>query len=295
MKPIVSIITINFNGLHDTCAMIESLKQHETYPYEVIVVDNGSKQDEASIIAERYPTVKVVRNENTGFAGGNNVGLRLAEGEYIFFLNNDTEIKEPVLEKLVTPLKMNEKCGGVSPMIRYFHAPDTLQYAGFTELTNITLRNSCIGFGESHKLHTQAHPTASLHGAAMMVPMRVIEKVGTMTEVYFLFYEELDWSEQIKRGGYELWYEPSVSIYHKEGQTARKGSAMREFYLSRARVLFARRNRFGFKRLLCCLYLLSIATPKKALTYLLQGEGKLAWAAIKGSIKGLFMVIGPTV
>ena len=83
MKPIVSIITINFNGLHDTCAMIESLKQHETYPYEVIVVDNGSKQDEASVIAEQYPEVKVVRNENTGFAGGNNVGLRLAEGEYI--------------------------------------------------------------------------------------------------------------------------------------------------------------------------------------------------------------------
>lgn len=295
MKPLVSIITINFNGFLDTCAMIASLKRHETYPYEVIVVDNGSVKDESLMIAEQFPDVKVIRNENTGFAGGNNVGLDLAVGEYIFYLNNDTEIKEPILEKLINRLNLDKNIGGVSPMIRYFYAPDTLQYAGFTELTSITLRNQCIGFGEEPSKHSLATQTASLHGAAMMVPKRVIEDVGTMTEVYFLFYEELDWSEQIKRAGYQLWYEPSVSIYHKEGQTARKGSPMREFYLSRARMLFARRNRFGLKKWLCCAYLIGIATPKKVLTYMLHGEGKLAMATLKGSIKGLFMVIGPTI
>lgn len=295
MKPLVSIITINFNGFGDTCAMITSLKQHETYPYEVIVVDNGSYKDESLMIAEQFPEVKVIRNENTGFAGGNNVGLDLAVGEYIFFLNNDTEIKEPILEKLINRFNKDENIGGVSPMIRYFHEPNTLQYAGFSELTNITLRNRCIGFGESPSRYSLATQTASLHGAAMMVPKRVIENVGPMTEIYFLFYEELDWSEQIKRAGYQLWYEPAVSIYHKEGQTARKGSPMREFYLSRARILFARRNRFGFKKWLSCAYLIGIATPKKVMSYLWDGEGKLAMATIRGAFKGLFMVIRPTV
>lgn len=295
MNSLVSIITINFNGMKDTCAMIESLRKHETFPYEVIVVDNGSVNNEAEEIARRYPEVKTVRNENTGFAGGNNVGLNLAQGDYIFFLNNDTEIKEPVLQTLVERLKSNERMGGVSPMIRYFHQPDTLQFAGFTEMTDITLRNSCVGFGEPYTAHTTAHTTASLHGAAMMVPKSVIDKQGKMTEVYFLFYEELDWSEQIKRGGYELWYEPNAAIYHKEGQTAKKGSPIREFYLSRARMIFARRNRKGLKRVITCLYLFAVATPKKMLTYLLQGEGKLAMAAGKGSVKGLFMVVRPAV
>lgn len=295
MKGLVSIISINYNGLKDTCAMIESLKKHETYPYEVIVVDNGSKLNEAEEIARCYPEVKTVRNENTGFAGGNNVGLKLAQGEFVFFLNNDTEINEPVLEKLVDRLKGDERIGGVSPMICFFHQPDTLQFAGFTELTGITLRNSCTGFGEKADGYRKATETASLHGAAMMVPKRVIDEMGTMTEVYFLFYEELDWSEQIKRGGYKLWYEPAATIYHKEGQTAKKGSPMREFYLSRARVLFARRNRFGWRKWLCCTYLMSIAAPKKVLLYLLKGEGRLAWAVLKGSWKGLFMMVGTTV
>ena len=137
MNGLVSIISINYNGLKDTCAMIESLKKHETYPYEVIVVDNGSKLNEAEEIARRYPGGKTGRNENTGFAGGNNVGLKLAQGEFVFFLNNDTEINEPVLEKLVDRLKGDERIGGVSPMICFFHQPDKLQFAAIVFRQNI--------------------------------------------------------------------------------------------------------------------------------------------------------------
>ena len=108
----VSIITVNYNGLRDTCEMIDSFRNHETYPhYEIIVVDNGSRLPEAEEIQERYrsnlvpggslsgnpasgtpvsfPPVKVVRNINNGFAGGNNAGLKAAGGDYLFFINND--------------------------------------------------------------------------------------------------------------------------------------------------------------------------------------------------------------
>ena len=93
MEIIVSIITINYNGLKDTCELIDSLPL-EDKSIEVIVVDNASKEDEATIIANRYPQVKVIRSEqNLGFAGGNNLGIKAAQGKYLFFINNDVILK----------------------------------------------------------------------------------------------------------------------------------------------------------------------------------------------------------
>ena len=89
----LSIITINYNGLKDTCELIGTLPL-EDKSIEVIVVDNASTQDEATIIEERYPQIKVIRSkENIGFAGGNNLGIKAAQGKYLFFLNNDTLLK----------------------------------------------------------------------------------------------------------------------------------------------------------------------------------------------------------
>jgi GT2 family glycosyltransferase len=146
----VSIITVNYNGLADTCEMIASFRKHETHPYEIIVVDNGSRMPEADEIKLRHPEVKVVQNTNTGFAGGNNAGLTVAEGNYLFFLNNDTIIKEPILETLIHRLEAAPQNGGVSPMLKYSYAPDTLQYAGFTPFSRITLRNAALRGGKRH-------------------------------------------------------------------------------------------------------------------------------------------------
>ena len=93
MNIALSIITVNYNGLKDTCALIESIPFTENM--EVIVVDNASKQDEASFIQKQYPQVKVIRSKNNlGFAGGNNLGINTAKGKYLFLINNDTIFKD---------------------------------------------------------------------------------------------------------------------------------------------------------------------------------------------------------
>lgn len=288
MKALVSIITVNHNGVIDTCEMIESFHKYETYPYEIIVVDNGSRMPEGEELQNKYPDIKVIQNTNTGFAGGNNAGLSVAKGQYLFFINNDTLIKAPVLNTLIQRLEAEKENGGVSPMLKYAYAPDILQFAGFTPFSYITLRNRAIGFNDKDQpcYHT-ACETASLHGAAMMVSREVLQKAGPMSEDYFLFYEEFDWSARILHTGYKLWYEPAAIVYHKEGMTARKGSPLREFYLSRARILFARKNFFGIRKLLSCIYIFSIAAPKKALLYLLHGESNLAKAVLRGTINGI--------
>jgi len=284
----VSIITVNYNGLIDTCELIESFRKYETYPYEFIVVDNGSELPEGDEIQKRYPEIKVVHNINNGFAGGNNAGLNMSHGDYLFFINNDTFIKKPILEVLVKRLCVPEN-GGVSPMLKYSHSPDIIQYAGFTPFTPVTLRNAAIGFHEKDQPNYHIPcKTASLHGAAMMVRRDVLQRVGPMAEIYFLFYEEFDWSAAIHRAGYKLWYEPGAVVYHKEGMTASKGSAMREFYLSRARILYVRRNLKGINKYLSLFYHILLAAPKKSISYFINGEVKLSAIVIWGTLKGLF-------
>ena len=98
----LSIITINYNGLKDTCELLGTLPLEDN-SLEVIVVDNASKEDEASIIEQRYPTVTVIRSpQNFGFAGGNNLGIKAAHGRYMFFLNNDTVLRHQTSDLSLT-------------------------------------------------------------------------------------------------------------------------------------------------------------------------------------------------
>lgn len=283
----VSIITVNYNGIDDTCEMIESFYLHEKYPFEIIIVDNGSRLPEGAEIASRYPKVKVVQNVNTGFAGGNNEGLKVAEGDFLFFLNNDTVIKQPILETLVRRLESEEN-GGVSPMIKFYDAPDYIQYAGFTPLSSILLRNTMIGqYEKDNGQYALPCNTAYMHGAAMMVRRDVIQNVGPMTEVFFLYYEEIDWSLRIKQANYQLWYEPGAVVYHKDGTGSQRNNSIREYYMSRARILFARRNQSGIYKLLSCLYLTCIAAPRKIFVHLWNKNQPLAKAVLRSVYDGL--------
>lgn len=130
--------------------------------------------------------------------------------------------------------------------------------------------------------------TASLHGAAMMVSRRALQDAGTMSEVYFLFYEELDWSAQLRKAGYRLWYEPARRGLPQRRHDGEAGQPTREFYLSRARMLFARRNLRGIGKYLSCAYLCILAAPKKAAVYLLHGQVALAKATICGTCEGIY-------
>ena len=291
VEKVLSIITINYNGLKDTCELIESLPADDK-SLEVIVVDNASTQDEASEIERRFPHVTVIRSDqNLGFAGGNNLGIQAAHGKYLFFLNNDTllEVRGKKLEvrdlflPLINRLKSHERIGMVSLKIRFTWGHQPIQYAGYTRLTSITLRNKTIGYGEEDKgQYDTPHPTPYAHGAAMIVKREVIEKVGMMPECYFLYYEELDWSVMIQRAGYDIWYDPAFTVFHKESQTTGQTSPLKTFYITRNRLLFAQRNIQGASKYLTYAYLVSVVAIRDMVKYTFTGKTALAVAVIKG-------------
>ena len=286
---LLSIITINYNGLKDTCELIDTLPLNDE-TIEVIVVDNASTQDEATEIGKRYPQVKVIKSDkNLGFAGGNNLGIKAAQGKYLFILNNDTLLPQPSsLSLLINRLASSDQIGMVCPKIKFSWGDHRIQYAGYTPLSKITLRNKSIGFGEQDNgQYDTPHPTPYAHGAAMMVKREVIEQVGMMPECYFLYYEELDWSMMIRRAGYEIWYEPACTIFHKESQTTGQQSPLKTYYITRNRLLFAQRNINGGEKYLTYIYIIGLVAVRDILKYLCKGQINMAKAVMKG-IKDFF-------
>ncbi len=251
---------------------------------EVIVVDNASTQDEASMIAERYPQVKVIRSpRNLGFAGGNNLGIKEAKGKYILLINNDTYFKEFNIDALIERLENSDKIGIVCPKLRFAWGCNPIQFAGYTPLSTITVRNQAIGFGEEDNgQYDTAHPTPYAHGAAMLIKREAIDKVGLMPECFFLYYEELDWSMMFTRAGYEIWYDPVCTVYHKESQTTGQNSPLRTYYITRNRLLLVKRNYIGINKYLSYIYLIGIVAPRDIIKFTLQGRFDLVKAVYRG-------------
>lgn len=276
-----SIITVNYNGLENTCALIETIPFNENM--EVIVVDNASKNQEAKTIIKRYPQVKVIQSDrNLGFAGGNNLGIKAAKGRYLFLINNDTIFKEFNIQALIDRLESSPNIGMVCPKIRFAWGSNPIQYAGYSRLSKISIRNHAIGFNEvDHGQYDTASSTPYAHGAAMLVRSEAINQIDLMPECYFLYYEELDWSMMFTRAGYQIWYEPTCTIYHKESQTTGQNSPLRTYYLTRNRLLLVRRNPQEFNKTLAYIYLIGIVALRDIIKYTFSARFDLLKATIR--------------
>jgi GT2 family glycosyltransferase len=291
--PLVSIITINYNHSDVTAECLDSLRK-VTYPnFEVIVIDNASPNDNPAFLKDDYPEIIYKElPENLGFAGGNNVGIKDCKGDYILLLNNDTEVEPDFLEPLVRKCEENPNIGGVSPKIYYHHTPEMLQFAGFTEIHHVTVRNHAVGFNQMDKRQFEKDSlTYFVHGAAMLIPRKVIEEVGMMADIYFLYYEELDWGYRIRQAGYELYYVHDSLIHHKESISTGFYSPLQVYYLNRSRILYMRRNIKGWKFIVSSLYLIFISIPKNYTTFFLKRKKGLLKAyhqAIMWHLKNLF-------
>ena len=281
----ISIITINYNGQNDTCALIETIPNNDKL--EVIVVDNASQNQkaEADTISKKYPHVKLIKSEkNLGFAGGNNLGIKAAQGKYLFFINNDTIFKEFNVQALINRLESSPSNGVVCPKIRFAWGSNPIQFTGYTPLSKITVRNQSIGFGEEDEgQYDTPHPTPYAHGAAMLIKREAIEKTGLMPECFFLYYEELDWSMMFTRAGYQIWYEPQCTIYHKESQSTGQNSPLRTYYIVRNRLLLVKRNWDSHTKYFTYAYLIGVVGIRDILKYALAGK----WELLKATIRGI--------
>lgn len=288
-KPLISIITINYNNAEITGDFLESVLCLNYNNIEVIVVDNASKENPSEKLKKIYPAANIILSKkNLGFAGGNNLGIKAAKGDYLFFVNNDTVLTTDIFEGLLEVFEKFSDAGVVSPKFHYYDSPGTIEFAGYNKVNAFSGRNSMVGckkidFGQ----YDEIKATHYAHGGAMLVSRKVIEEVGVMPELYFLYYEEFDWCEQIKRKGFKVYYQYKSLIYHKESMSVGKKSVLKTFYLNRNRILFMRRNVKGLPFLGFVFYYTFVTIPKNTFTLLYKREPEHLKAFWKGYLWNL--------
>jgi GT2 family glycosyltransferase len=285
--PLVSIVTLTWNQTKITCEFLESTRQLKYRNYEILVCDMGSETDPTDYInSQNYPNTRVLRSEkNLGFTGGNNWGIRQAKGEYIFIVNNDTEVTPDLLDVLIEPFYKDPSIGVTCPKIRFFHHPDVIQYAGFNPINVYTGRTTSVGNKEVDRgQYDNSGYTSGAHGCAMMVKKEVIDRVGMFPEKFFIYYEEWDWSSRIIKAGYKIYYQAKGLIFHKESITMGKQSAIKVYYHTRNRILYMRRNTNMLQFVAFITFFLLFTAPKATVKYALSRQ----FEHLKSFLKGTF-------
>ena len=292
MQPLVSIITVNYRQTDVTCELLASLEKISYKNIEVWVVDNQSDGGLKNKVSTLFPYVNIIESKkNLGFAGGNNLAITQANGKYLMFLNNDTEVFSDFLEPLIEVMETNKKVGICASKLHYFHHPDTIQYAGSSDLHPFKIQSFAIGYGEKDSGQYDTPKSTSLaHGAAMMVRASVIKEVGLMPEEFFLYYEEIDWCLKIRDAGYQIYFVPQSLVLHKESISVGKQSAIQVYYKTRNRILLARKWRKGLGKWVSLTYLGFVAL-RDLMKFLFQRKFLLLgmyWDALSWNLKGNF-------
>jgi GT2 family glycosyltransferase len=285
-QPLISIVTLTWNQTEVTCQFLESTRNLTYKNYEILVCDMGSEIDPtARIDASNYPNTRVLRSEkNLGFTGGNNWGMRQAKGDFVFIVNNDTEVTPELLDVLVEPFFQDPTIGVTCPKIRFYQQPDMIQYAGFNPINVLTGRTTAVGSKEIDKGQCDVSGyTSGAHGCAMLVSREVIDKIGMFPENFFIYYEEWDWSARILKAGYHIYYQAKGLIFHKESITMGKQSALKVYYHTRNRILYMRRNTsFGQFAVFISFFIL-FSAPKAIFTYITKRQFQHLKSFLKGS------------
>jgi len=242
-----AIIILNWQGWQDTLVCLTSLKKLTFSPASIIVCDNNSQDDSYAHILEwahqhyarsdigifeqpvqtrdsnPLPFVLIQTGKNLGFAGGNNVGIRYALNcgtfDYIWVLNNDTEVHENALSALHDCAKHSKNIGLLGSTVIDFFDREIVQCAGGCRYFPIWTIFKPVLAGESlEKIKAQNVKNLKLdyiYGASLFFRTTILEKVGLLNEEYFLFYEELDYVQRLKKQGYSIaWCQKSL-VYHK--------------------------------------------------------------------------------
>jgi hypothetical protein len=216
----LSVLLVNYNGAELLKDCVASLQRTRAHRYQVIVVDNDST-DQSLEFLSKVPWVKVVRSRcNRGFAGGNNLGLKECQGDYVLLLNNDTIVTPGFLESLCEHLDRNPHVGAVQGKMVLPRYGNSLDVCG-SFFTALGLPYHYGYFKPDGPKYQRSYPVFSGKGACLMFRRELIEKVGgfLFDEEFFCYYEESDFCHRVWLAGYEVHFVPSAPIEHLMGAT----------------------------------------------------------------------------
>lgn len=242
-NPLVSIVILNWNGLEDTKLCLDSVKKLTYKNVEVIVVDNGSSQDQKDYLSKTKGILYVDNPVNRGFTGGHIDGYSHTKGEFVLLLNNDAVIDSDYISKAL-PLFEDLQVGAVGGKAYFWNDDEPLFCKTNRFYSYMTLEPKTGETTLQVEDDSMVQEVNSVSGAAFMVRRSAIKKIGYLHNEFFAYYEETDLIARMKRAGYKVLYSPTLHIWHKNGASsgAQDGSAFFYYHIFRNRYIFAMRN-----------------------------------------------------
>jgi GT2 family glycosyltransferase len=231
-----------------TIDCIEYLLKNKTNyeDFEIIVIDNGSKDNSVlklEEIASKYNLCFINNKENLGFAEGNNAGIRVARGEWILLLNNDTVFKEDFILKMAEAAMDNPDVAAIGPKIYYYDVPSKVWYNG----GKITKYYNFVGGFSNESGHYKQ--VEWITGCALMINKKALEKVGLLDDDFFMYNEDVDWCIRARKAGLSLIYTPYAGLWHIGSKTTSESfkKSFQIYYGYRNRLFIINKNTRGLE------------------------------------------------
>jgi GT2 family glycosyltransferase len=237
INKLATVIILNFNNYHFTIECLKSLT-YQTYPnFDIVVIDNGSERELYAELKKELNSfestlnIKLIRNEcNLYFSAGNNKAIKAAKGDYICLLNYDTIVMPDFIEKMVNFLEKTPDAGMITPKIKVYKDKSILWNAGayLNFKSGIVIGNrGYLEYDPNDQKYNQIEEIGFAPGTAVFFRREIIEKVGLMDEIFFMYHEDPDWNLRAQKVGYKSYYVPTTIVYHN---VSRVGDKKREFF-----------------------------------------------------------------
>lgn len=231
----ITIIIVNWNGKHLLEKCLASIAKNTKYTnYKLVVIDNGSSDGSVEFLEKSYPDVKLIKNNaNLGFSRANNLAIEATESDYVFLLNNDTEVMEGWLSESVVLAHSDPRIGIVGSKILYMDMKP--QYLGDRRIPHHGLMSKLLTKCEKRRDHVKE--VFDIQGAAFLVRREAFDKVGLFDEGFYLYSEESDFCCRTRSAGYKVMYTPYSRVKHHKGGSSGE-SDHGYFHRHRSRVRF---------------------------------------------------------
>lgn len=245
--PDLSIIILSYKSKEHLKVLLPSIfSSSKKYSYEVIVVDNDSKDGTAESVESLLPSIpnlRLIKNVNNGFSAGNNLGIKQASGKYILLLNPDTKVEHDTFEVMLDFMESRQDVGiSGCKIVKPDGKLDLACRRRFPNPANsfkrlFLLNNKDYNYSDVDE--NQSMEVDSVVGAFMLIRKSVIDKIGLLDESFFMYGEDLDYCWRCKEAGFKVWYYPKTFITHYKGASSAKipfrslkwfHQAMRIFY-----------------------------------------------------------------
>jgi GT2 family glycosyltransferase len=244
--PLVYVVVLNWNRKDDTIDCVSSLMEMDYPNVGIVIVDNGSNDGSVEALKARFPSLELIVNEaNVGVAEGRNVGIQYAVGEgadYVAFLDNDTVVDQHLLAELVKVGETDAQVGILAPKIYSYWDKHKIASAGSRKRWFPPGRISIIGLGkEDDAAYNEQREVEYATGCALLVKRKVFERIGTFDPSFSYYWDDYDFSERVREGGYRIIYVPSAILWHKVAST-REAPSLKWRRLGRNNVYFYQKH-----------------------------------------------------